>query len=207
MNETPGKQTGPLRIGLKQTSETPLPGPAEAPPVPDPAANHRPLLEGAIRTGARRMSWLSRLFWWLLGVLASMALALWGWDILTGLIGRSTILGNIALALTAAFSLVVILILLRELAGFSRLKRLDRFRNDAKQVLASDSPDDARVLTARIAGFYRQRADVSWAVQNFEALERQTFDAAAILSLAELEILAPLDKAARQEVEAAVRQV
>ncbi len=199
---------GPIRIDIDPSQQRSTP--AEAPPVPElRLSGYAPqaAMERIVRLGSGRRSFLSRLFWWLLGALISLAVGLWGWDIVTSLIARNTLLSQIVLGISALLVTVILLICLRELTGFLRLKRLDRIHEDAKQVLAGGDLAQARALTTRLMRLYQGRETLTWALQNFRDKSGDSFDADAHLALAEVEILAPIDQAALREVEAAARQV
>ena len=205
MNDTEKNHRGPVRLDLDQSDRL---TPSDAPPVPETQCPGTPAaMDRVVSLGTRRMSFLARAFWWLSGVLISLALGLWGWDIAMGLINRNTLLSQILLGLTALLVVVMILIALREIAGYLRLKRLDRIHEEAGHVLASGDLTRARDLTRRLTKLYRGRETLTWALQNFDAKQADTYDADAHLALAETEILTPIDKAARREVEAAARHV
>ncbi len=206
MSETEKPHRGPIRLDLDTSERI---APSDAPPVPEVFSDGRPsaAMDHVVALGARRMSFLTRAFWWLLGVLISLALGLWGWDIVIGLIARNTLLSQIVLGLVALLVLVMLLIALREITGFLRLKRLDRIHEEAGHVLASGDLTRARQLTTRLTRLYQHREELTWGVQNFTQKQGDTHDADAHLALAEAEILTPIDEAAKREIEAAARQV
>lgn len=201
---------GPILIDLESRSEEkPQPSPAEAPPVPEtgPAAPEGRAMLVAARLAARRPSRLARWFWGLLVALVGTVAGIAAWDFATGLIARSPLLGWAVTALVAGFVATVLLIVVRELAGFSRLRRIDGIRREADRALAEDDLGAARAVTARLVSLYRNREDTAWGRERLAEREGDVFDAPALLSLAETELLAPLDMAARTEIEAAARQV
>lgn len=206
MSETETPHRGPIRLDLEASERL---TPSDAPPVPEVFGNDRPAaaMTHVVALGARRMSFLGRAFWWLLTALISLVLGLWGWDIVMGLIARNTLLSQVVLGLSALLVLVALLIALREVTGFLRLKRLDRIHEEAGQVLATGDLTGARHLTGRLTRLYQQRDELTWALQNFAEKQGDTHDAGAHLALAEAEILTPIDEAATREVEAAARQV
>ncbi|MGB0900214.1 YcjF family protein [Halocynthiibacter sp.] len=205
MSDTEKNHRGPIRLDLEKSERL---TPSDAPPVPETQfPGTSAAMDRVVSLGTRRMSFLARAFWWLSSVLISLALGLWGWDIAMGLINRNTLLSQILLGLTALLVVVILLIALREITGYLRLKRLDRIHEEAGQVLASGDLTRARDLTRRLTKLYRRRETLTWALQNFDAKQADTYDADAHLALAENEILTPIDKAARREVEAAARHV
>jgi len=129
------------------------------------------------------------------------------WDFVMGLLGRSPILGGIAAALVGLFCVVMALIALRELAAFSRLRRVDRIQSEAAMALSDNSLKAARAVTTQMTALYHGRDDTRWGREAFAERQSDILDADGLLGLAETTILAPLDARAREEVEAAARQV
>jgi putative membrane protein len=199
---------GPVLINLDDAPKGP--SPAEAPPVPDPVA--APQLEGrAMQTvatlAARQPSRLTRLFWGLLLTILGAVISLAAWDFVTGLIARMPMLGYAVTGLIGLFLLVLLMIALRELAAFSRLARIDKLHHQAEAALADNDLEQARRVTKGLARLYAGRDDTKWGRDRLAEYGKDQFDAAALLGLAETELLAPLDTAARREIEAAARQV
>ena len=202
-----GKARGPVLIELED--EPPKVTPASAPPVPEPKVPHP---EGrAMQTvaviAARKPSKLGRLFWGTLGALLSVVLSVAAWDFAMSLIDRSPLLGYAVAGLTALLLVVLLAIALRELAGFSRLRRMDRLHHAAEQALIEDDLAGARDVVARLDRLYDHREDLAWGRDRMKERAGEQFDAAALLGLAETELMAPLDAAAQKEIEAAARQV
>lgn len=200
------RREGPVLLELDE--ETPGVTPAEAPPVPEDAAPPSgAAMKAAAALAARRPSILVRWFWRLLGTLIAFGLSLWAWDFVTGLIARNEILGYAALGLLGLFLLVCLAIVVREWAALARLARLDHVHKAATAAQAANDLAAARKVTDRIAALYAGRADMTWGMDRLAERRGDAFDADALFALAEAELLAPLDAAARLEVEAAARQV
>jgi len=124
-----------------------------------------------------------------------------------GLLSRSPILGSIAAVLVGLFCAVLLIISLRELAAFSRLRRMDRIQSEAALALSDANLNAARNVTGQITALYGTRDDTKWGREAFAERQGDVLDADGLLGLAETTMLAPLDDRARQEVEAAARQV
>jgi putative membrane protein len=200
---------GPVLFDLEDTKPKDTPKVADAAPVPDvtPVAPTGQAMQTAARLAARKPSRLMRWFWGLLAALIGALVSIAAWDFVTGLITRAPILGYAVTALFAAFLLVLLVIALRELAAFGRLGRIDTLRHAATEAAASENLADAKEVTGRIKALYKGREDTKWGRQNLSEREGDMFDAAALLGLAETEVLGPLDQAAMREIEAASRQV
>ncbi len=199
---------GPVLIDLDGT--TPAATPDQAQPVPDAAVVPPPegrAMQVLARLAGRKPSLLTRLFWSLLGTLIGVAVSVMAWDFVTGLIQRSLVLGTLVTGLMAVFGLVLLAIILRELAAFARLSRIDTLHRAASEALAAQDLLAARGVVARLTRLYHHRDDVKWGLGRLAEMAPDQFDAAALLGLAEAELLVPLDAAATKEIEAAARQV
>ena len=170
---------GPVLLDLDEASEM---TPENAPPVPDMDMVETPAaMQRVASLAAARPNRLAR----------------WFWGLLVSLVGF----------FVGLFCAVLMLITLRELAAFARLRRVDRIQNSAADALAEDNLKGARAVTAQIKALYRNRDDTSWGRSEFDDRSGDIIDADGLLGLAETTILAPLDARARLEVEAAARQV
>lgn len=197
---------GPVLIDLEKQD---TPNVAEAPPVPDlpEAMPDGQAMQMAAQLAARRPSRLARWFWGLLGLILTTVVSVAAWDFVTGLIDRSPLLGGAVTVLVAVFLLVSLVMILREAAGFARLRRVDSLRSAADAALASGDPKQARHVLDQMLRLYSGREDTAWGRDRLREKQSELMDADALLGLAETEILTPLDKAAEREVEAAARQV
>lgn len=196
---------GPVLFDLE---EAPEPKVAEAPPVPDLTPQPKQAaMQIAARVAARKPSVLGRWFWGLALSLMGALVSLAAWDYATSLLARAPVLGAIVSALFIAVMLVMLAIALRELAAIGRLGRIDGLRHAADEALAERDLDAARAVTDKLVRFYHGREDTRWGRERLAERRGDQFDAAALLNLAEAEVLAPLDEAAAREVEAAARQV
>lgn len=206
---------GPVLFDLEPDSgkaREEAPSVADAPPVPDidirdDDAPAGAAMQAAARVAAGRPSRLARWFWGLALTLVGTAVSVAAWDFATSLLARNPVLGIAVTALSAAFVIVLVLIALRELAAFGRLSRVDGIRRQADAALADADLEAARATVARIDRLYAGREDVRWGRERLAEIGPDQFDAVAVFDLAEDTLLAPLDAAARREVEAAARQV
>ncbi len=201
------KKNGPVLIEIDP--KTPKVTPATAPIVPDldgPQAQGK-AMQSLAALAARKPSRLARFFWQALVALVSFAASIAAYDFVTGLLDRSPILGGVALVLIGLFVLALLLIAGKEWLAIGRLKRIDVYRADADAALNNSDLKAARAITDKIAALYANRPELSQAREQFQTQKSDTFDADAILSLAERKLMTQLDEAASAEVEAAARQV
>lgn len=197
---------GPVLIDLD--GKTPETGPDTAPPVPETAPLPQAQAMQTVATlAARRPSRLSRWFWSILLMLLGVVISVAAWDFVTGLLVRSPVLGWAVTGLLGLLGLICLAIALRELAAFSRLKRIDMLQAEAELALAEQDLGKARQVVSRLTSFYAGREETRWGRDRLAEYGGDQFDAADLLGLAEVELLTPLDQAALREVEAAARQV
>ncbi len=150
---------GPVVFELDE-EQHPQPQVSEAPPVPDPVPDMAQTGRGAVPASdvagaalgaARRPSRLARWFWGLVLALLGAVISLAAWDFAMGLIPRLPLLGwavSAGFALALALALIMVL---RELAALSRLKRVDYLRQSAPA--ATRDIAAARAHVSRLEGF------------------------------------------------------
>ncbi len=183
--------------------------PATAPAIPDtdmtPPTGQA--MQTLTRLAARRPSRLTRFFWSALVVLLGFVASVAAWSFVTDLVARNPVLGYVALGLTAAFCLALLLVAGREWLALVRLKRIDSVRVEAEAAIAGQDLSAARDARARIVALYKARPELDAARATLDRRDGDNFEAEAVLGQVETHLLTPLDDAARREVEAAARQV
>ena len=197
---------GPVLIDLED--DTPAAAPQDAPAVPELAeAPQTAAMQHVAALAARRPSRLARWFWSLLVAIVGFVVSLAAWDYVNGLIARSPTLGYAITGLLGLFCLVLLIIGLRELAAFSRLRRVDSIQHRAEAAITSGDLKEARAVNDQLLRLYRGRPDMAWGKDRMSEQSRDVLDADGLLGLAEQSLLEPLDARAMREVEAAARQV
>ena len=205
-----GERRGPVLIELDDTQaqDTQAQAPQDAPPVPDDSAGPEGRAMQLVATlGARPPNRVVRLFWGAVLALLAFIASLAAWEFVTGLLAATPVLGWVAAGLLAVVLGTLVVIALRELAAFSRLGVLDELRRAADHALSARDLPAARAVTDRLSSLYKPRPELRRAREAVATRRDEVFDAASLLDIAEAELLAPLDAAARTEVEAAARQV
>ncbi len=183
--------------------ETPLPD--APPPVPDAAPPAAERVLAAAR--GRRLSGLARLFWASLGGLVVLWAGLSLHDFVAGLIAARPWAGWLALGLALALGFTLLALALGELAALARLNRVDRLRARARAALEDGSPEGLQAALRGLDRLYASRPELEIARARVAAAKADTPDAAAMLAIAEREILAPLDRRAEERTAAAAREV
>lgn len=189
--------------------EAPLPeGPDRAPPVPDlgPLPEGR-AMQAVVVLAGRPRSRLGRFFWATATALVGFVVSVAAWRFVEGLLAANPVLGWTAAVLVGLFVLAALLVALREWAAYARLARLDRVHKAALEAMGSGDMSAAGRVVDRLIALYGGREDTAWGRARLAERRGDVFDADALLHLAEAELLGPLDRAARLEIEAAARQV
>ena len=182
------------------------PDPGLVAPVPDLMVQGV-AMQSVARMAARPGSALGRLATWVFTALASLVLSVSAWNFVTGLFAANSLLGWAAFALTGLAVLILAVMAAQELLAFSRQRRLDHLRIQSSRAHAAADLPAARRVTDAIAHLYQSREDLAWPLQRLADRRAEVLDADALLNLTETELMAPLDRAALTEVEAAARQV
>ncbi|MEL6434205.1 MAG: TIGR01620 family protein [Pseudomonadota bacterium] len=195
----------PVLIDLEH--DDPVLSPAEAPLVPDAAVAEGRAMLGVVAMTARKPSRLTRLFWGLLITLLLALVSISFWEIVSSLLTKNLLLGYALTGLIAALALVCIILILRELAAFARLGRIDKLRHATEMAIAEQNLEAARGVVADLHKLYARRDDAKWGRDQLKERAGEQLDAHSLLGLAEHEVLVSLDTLAEREVEAAARQV
>jgi putative membrane protein len=203
------RRRDPVILDLDETSLPDAPAPAEAPPVPDPWPNGAPPAAERILAAARgrRLSGLAQLFWVSLGGLLVLWAGLSLYDYVSGLIAALPWAGWLALGLVITLGFTLLVLALRELAALARLSRVDRLRARARAALEDGSPEGIDAAMRGLDRLYANRPDMEIPRARVASARPDTPDPAAMLAIAEREMLSPLDRQAEQRVAAAARQV
>ncbi len=142
-----------------------------------------------------------------LGGLATLGIGLWVEGLVGQLLALNPALGWLAAGLAALAVLAMMAILARETIGILRERRIESLR--ARAVAAWETKDDAgaRAVVADLVALYRGRPETAHARAAIDALGAAIVDGPDRLTIAERELMQPLDTAARRAVANAARQV
>lgn len=98
-------------------------------------------------------------------------------------------------------------ILAREFAAVARLASVERLRARAAEAIARDDQAKARALVDDLAAFMAGKPETAAGRRALEATRGEIIDGAALVKLAEIELLAPLDARATTFVLDAAKRV
>lgn len=186
---------------LDPTDQTP----EDAPPPPeDPPSGAAMVRMAELAARPRRGGgW----FWPLAGSLLSLVISVAAYDYLTGLIAEYPMVGWLALALTLMLAAVVLGQVVREVWAIRKLARIDRFRAAALAATALTDASAARRVSEDLDAFYAGRPEMKWSRELLAEQRAGLLDPDAVIAATERTLMAPLDAAARREIEAASRAV
>lgn len=170
---------------------------------PDTTVLARPTLA---EIGQRGLRWGTLLLMALAGA-ASLGLAAWFARFVSAALVRDDWIGTATLALLLIAAFATLMIVLREVIGFSRLARLARLRSDAAVALSAGDRKRERRAALRLAALYTGRRELAWGIKRFRDHTGDVHDPGALLMLAEREILVPLDADARRIVTRSAKRV
>ena len=210
MTET--RRHGPVLIELDDAAPQPSTGssnPADAAPIEDHAsALPRPrTMELVTRLAGRGPSKLTRFLFNSGAALLTFLLSVGALNYISSLMVTWPILGWIGVTLFALFTLAVLAVAWREYRAWGRFAQIDQIHRDAGMALSKDDLVAARSVVKRLDAIYAERPQAQWGRAALAERSGDAFDAQTLLTLAETQLLAPLDQEARREIEAAARTV
>jgi putative membrane protein len=174
-----------------------------ATPAADGGPTVRPTLS---ELGQRGLRWGALLIS-ALSAAALLGIGAWFARLVSAALVRDDWVGWTALALLSIAALAALMLLLRELVGFSRLARLNRVRTDIARALADRDLKRERKAAGRLAGLYARRPEQAWSVRRFREHARDVHDPGELLALADRMMVAPFDAQARRLITRSAKRV
>jgi putative membrane protein len=138
---------------------------------------------------------------------ASIAAGLWFWRFVSVALERRDWIGWTVTGLIAVAGLAGVIIIGRELVGFSRIGHLNRLRSDLEVALAEKNPRAERAAIGRLIALYRQRPELKWQLARFADHTRDPHDAGALAALADREVMSVLDQSAKTLIATSAKRV
>lgn len=196
--DTPRKPASlPVTVEMTKTQDDPFDTPAADPDAltPPPARpRKRRLTAGKVLLAA-------------LGFLAALAIGMWTDTLIRELFDRLPWLGWVASAAAGVAALALIALVIREIAGLRRLARVAGLRAEISRKADAASAKEARALAAQVSSLIAANPLSAHGRKSLEALEGEIIDGPHYLAFAERELMAGLDRQARQLVLNASRRV
>ena len=180
--------------------------PIDPMPIAEEPASEAVAEERQIRSLSRGLRWGSLFFSALLG-LAGLGAALWFTSFIEEMLARNDWIGWLALGLASIAGFAAVMIALREIWALAKLKRLGRIRQDAERASLHGDKPLASEVAVKLKGLYRHREDLAWPLARFSEHENDIMDARELLTLAERDLVAPLDHETRSIVAQSAKRI
>ena len=164
-------------------------------------------MQQVTRIVARKPGWLGRLFWGGVTALVGMMLSVTAWDFVNGLLMRNVYLGQLALGIMVLVAVIILIVLMREIAAFTRLSKIDALRHEVEDATTDSGLPAATHVAKRLDRFYASREELRWPRQTLAEHQSDILDGPDLIDLTERQIMAPLDQMAIFEVQTATRNV
>jgi putative membrane protein len=142
-----------------------------------------------------------------LGALVMLALGLGLQRLIADLFVTTPWLGWVALALAILALVAFLAIVIRELAGILREHRIEKLREAAIDAVAVKDREAAKRVVRDLVALYGERAHTAAGRKRLMAWSEEIIEADDRIALAERELVAPLDLAAKRAVANAAKQV
>ncbi|KQQ35759.1 hypothetical protein ASF58_09970 [Methylobacterium sp. Leaf125] len=153
-----------------------------------------------------RAPWLS-LFLVALGGLISLGVGLSVERLIADLFSAAPWLGAVALVLLAIAAVAFLALVARELSGIWRERQIERVRGKAMEAIAARDHSAAQAVVRDLMSLYAERSALAAGRARLATLGDAILDVDDRLGLAEHELVAPLDRQARNAIAAAAKQV
>lgn len=185
----------------------PVPQVEPSPDLPQNAADDAGLVQPTLSDiGRRGLRWGALLATALTGAM-TLALGAWFAKFVSAALARDDWVGT----LTSAFLLVAafagVMLVLRELVGFSRLSRLGRLKRDIAAALAERDRRQEKRTALRLIELYAGRPQLAWGLRRIREHARDVHDPGELFVLVEREVLTPLDLEARRVITRSAKRV
>jgi putative membrane protein len=158
------------------------------------------------RFARRNLRWAS-LFLASVGILITLSAGLAFTQLIEELFSRSEVLGWLGAGILSIAALAALAIVLREITGLIRLKRLVSIHDDAHQALLTRDGEAAGRAMGELHRIYRNRPDVRWGLDRLKTHADVVMAPDDRIKLAERDLMGLLDESALGLIARAARRV
>ncbi len=130
--------------------------------------------------------------------LIGLGLSMWFARLISAALESDGFIGWLSSSLLALLLIALAVIALREIFGLVRLRRLETVRERAEAAIRTEDVAAERASAGEIAQLFKGRSDVAWQIAAFREHTRDVHDPGALLTLADRDLLGPLDERARR---------
>ncbi|MEP3277313.1 MAG: TIGR01620 family protein [Stappiaceae bacterium] len=174
-------------------------------PAIEPALEGDPAAE-TIAPVSNGLRW-GRFLWIGLGGLVSLAFGLAIDQLIRDLFARTDWLGWAGLGLVGLAGIGLVGLIIRELYGLARLAKIDRLRGKFEVAAEKDDAGAAKGAIRELTSLYQDRPETAKGRAALAAHEGEIIDGRDLVSLAERDLLLPLDAKARRLVLESAKRV
>jgi len=179
---------------------------------PDPATSAIPDVSTGAVVGSRWIPSRRGLRWGgilaaALGAIISIAVGLAIDQLIQDLFARADFLGYFGLGLVAIAGIALLGLVLRELGGLIRLRRIDKLRDRAEMAANIDNRLDALNVLRGLRQLYGSRPDLAAGSAKLADHMKEIIDGRDLILLAERELMTRLDAQAQSEALSAAKRV
>ncbi|MFN3746822.1 MAG: YcjF family protein [Hyphomicrobiaceae bacterium] len=201
----------PRRPRAFSPSEAEIIGPAAARPGVDEGAPLQPGTPAGLQLPTfddigRGIRWGA----WLLSAmtaLASIAFGVWFARFVSVAVAREDWVGWLSFGLAVVIVVALLMLVLREIIGFVRLRRLGTIKAAAEKALRERNVADERETIAAIRRLLAGRAELRWHLARLDEHARDVRDPGDLMRLADRDLLLVIDGEARRLVARAAKRV
>ncbi len=154
----------------------------------------------------RRFPW-RKVFLWAAGGLISLGIALAVTKLIEDLFARFVYLGWFGVALVVLAMVALLAMAGRELAGLSRLARIEALRERATKTLINDDRAEGQAIVRELLSIESRTPGLAKSRAALETHITEIIDGRDLIRLAERELMSPLDHEARRLVSNAAKRV
>ena len=158
---------------------------------------------GDIGRGVRWGTWLLSA----MGALASIAFGVWFSRFVSVAVAREDWIGWISFGLAIIILVTLLMLILRELIGFVRLRRLGKIKAAAEKALRERNVAEERETIQAIKRLLAGRAELRWHLARLDEHARDVRDPGDLMRLADRDLMLVLDGEARRLVAKAAKRV
>jgi putative membrane protein len=142
-----------------------------------------------------------------MGALASIAFSIWFSRFVSVAVAREDWIGWISFGLAIIIIVALLMLVLRELIGFVRLRRLGKIRTTAEKALRERDVSEERDAIQAIRRLLAGRSELRWYLARLDEHARDVRDPGDLMRLADRDLMLVLDGEARRLVGKAAKRV
>ncbi len=139
----------------------------------------------------------------LISLFAGMAID----NLIRQLFARSDMLGWLGVGLAGLLAIAVLAIILREIWCIARLSKISSLRKRAHKAVDKNDSSEASSVVRALVSLYSKRPETAHGRSQLSAHSGEVIDGSDLIKLAERDLLAPLDSAARTMVMDSAKRV